>query len=173
MSKILTLQKQTLVDIADAVREKTGNEELIAVEDLDDAVRGISGSESGGVDLDTPYYFYIGSDSILSSLSNIVYSTDYGKTWSDLKFSADPYGNYSYSAQIEVNKGVNMYVSSSDTGKYGVVLLKSSGIINSLTTPNTGQSVLKISDISFGYLLISRNDFAQFIITASTGGGAD
>jgi hypothetical protein len=102
-----------------------------------------------------------------------VYSTDYGKTWSDLKFSADPYGNYSYSAQIEVNKGVNMYVSSSDTGKYGVVLLKSSGIINSLTTPNTGQSVLKISDIYFGYLLISRNDFAQFIITASTGGGAD
>ena len=173
MSK-LTLNKQTLVDIADAVREKTGSEDLIAVEDLDDAVKSISGSESGGVDLDTPYYFYIGSNSTLSSLSTIAYSTDYGKTWSDLSFGMDPYGEFSYSAQIEVNKGVNMCINSSGgTEKYGVVLLKSSGIINSLTVPNTGQSVLKISDIAFGYLLISREHFANFTITASAGGGAD
>jgi hypothetical protein len=47
MSK-LTLNKQTLVDIADAVREKTGSEDLIAIEDLDDAVKNISGGGNGG-----------------------------------------------------------------------------------------------------------------------------
>ena len=174
MTKILFLNQQTLVDIADAVREKTGNEDLITIGDLDDAVRGISGGgESGGVDLDSIYYFYIGSNSSLENLSGIKYSTDYGKTWSALSFGMDPYGEFSYSAQIEVNKGVNMYVSSDATEKYGVVLLKSSSVISSLTTPNTGQSVLKISDVFSGYLLMSKEYFANFTITTSAAGGAD
>lgn len=45
--KNLILKKQTLVDIADAIREKTGSVESIAIEDLDDAVAGIQAGEGG------------------------------------------------------------------------------------------------------------------------------
>jgi hypothetical protein len=48
--KKLILKKQTLVNIADAVRAKTGSTDLIRIEDLDDAVTAIS--DGGGVDLD-------------------------------------------------------------------------------------------------------------------------
>lgn len=44
-NKNLILKKQTLVNIADAVRAKTGSVELIAIEDLDNAVAAIP---SGG-----------------------------------------------------------------------------------------------------------------------------
>lgn len=58
MSKLI-LNKQTLADIADAVREKTGSEDLIAIEDLDDAVKHISGGNGGGIvevdELPKPY----------------------------------------------------------------------------------------------------------------------
>jgi hypothetical protein len=46
--KKLILKKQTLVNIADAVRAKTGSTDLIRIEDLDDAIKNISGSGTSG-----------------------------------------------------------------------------------------------------------------------------
>jgi hypothetical protein len=48
-NKILTLRQKTIVDIADAIRNKTGSSELIKIEDLDDAIKRISGGNGGGV----------------------------------------------------------------------------------------------------------------------------
>jgi hypothetical protein len=42
--KRLILDKQTLIDIANAVRNKTGSDDLVAIEDLDDAVAAIPSS---------------------------------------------------------------------------------------------------------------------------------
>lgn len=51
-NKNLILKKQTLVNIADAIRAKTGSAELIAIEDLDDAVANLhigEGGNGGGI----------------------------------------------------------------------------------------------------------------------------
>lgn len=46
--KVLKIKKSTLVDIANEVRAKTGSTDLIKIADLDDAIKNISGSGSGG-----------------------------------------------------------------------------------------------------------------------------
>jgi hypothetical protein len=47
-NKILTLRQKTIVDIADAIRNKTGSSELIKIEDLDDAIAAIDVAEGAG-----------------------------------------------------------------------------------------------------------------------------
>jgi hypothetical protein len=47
-NKILTLRQKTIVDIADAIRNKTGSSELIKIEDLDDAIAAIDVVEGTG-----------------------------------------------------------------------------------------------------------------------------
>jgi hypothetical protein len=45
----LILKKQALIDIADAIRAKTGSSDKIQVADLDDAIKNISGGNGGGI----------------------------------------------------------------------------------------------------------------------------
>lgn len=131
------------------------------------------GENNGGVDLDDTYYFVIGSNSSIELLGAISYSTDYGKTWQQANFYEDPYGYFAYSISIEVKKGFNMKISSSGEAKYGMVLLKSSSTINSLTCPNLSGSVMSIRDIHNGMLLVSQEQFISFVITMGSSGGAD
>jgi hypothetical protein len=59
-NKILTIKKSTLVDIADQIRAKTGSADLIAIEDLDDAVANLQGGGGGVVEVDVlpePYLY--------------------------------------------------------------------------------------------------------------------
>lgn len=172
--KLYTIKKSTLVDIANAVREKTGSSDTIKVENLDDAVAGISGGGGGGVDLGQSMYFIIGSDS--GSASYLNYSTDYGKTWEFADFGTDPYGQWSKSIRIEVNKGINMLTDSSGgSAKYGMILIKSSGVISNLTSYMSGTEVFRFNGISNAFILLAQDNNIEvsFTATFSGGGGAD
>lgn len=51
--KRLILKEQTLIDIANAIRTKTGTNELIKIQNLDDAIALIQGGGSGNDDVAT------------------------------------------------------------------------------------------------------------------------
>lgn len=133
----------------------------------------IGGESSGGVDLEETMYFIIGTDSVAPSY--LQYSTDYGKTWAVANFSDDPYGNFSKSVRIECNKGLNMLIDSSGgSDKYGMVLIKSSGVIGSLTSYMSGTNAFRFTDLSNAFILVSRGHVeVTFVATYTGGGGAD
>ena len=64
MSKNFLLKQQTITDIADAIRDKKGTTNAIAIEDLDDEIKSISAGQGGRVE---PFTF----------ISNGVYDTLY------------------------------------------------------------------------------------------------
>jgi hypothetical protein len=69
----LILKKQTLIDIADAIRAKTGSSDKIKVKDLDEAVSAIAGSGDGGGEMDVyvPLEFYVVGNNITVDTSNV------------------------------------------------------------------------------------------------------
>ena len=130
-------------------------------------------SNDGGVDLEQTMYFVIGSNS--GSASYLSYSTDYGKTWKSAYFTPDPYGQWSKSIRIEVNKGINMLTSSSGSSNYGMVLIKSSGNISSLVSYMSETEVLRFNRIHDAFILLGKDNNIEvsFTVTFSGGGGAD
>lgn len=131
-------------------------------------------SNEGGVDLEQTMYFIIGSDS--GSALYLNYSTDYGKTWNFANFTPDPYGQWSKSIRIEVNKGINMLTDSSGrSANYGMVLIKSSGVISNLTSYMSGTEIFRFNRISNAFILLAHDNNIEvsFTATFSGGGGAD
>lgn len=85
--KILKIKKSTLADIANKVRAKTGSTDLIAIEDLDDAVAAISSGGSSYEEWNGAYEEIVSGhvltlicdDSVINS--DYFYSLDSGVTW--------------------------------------------------------------------------------------------
>lgn len=167
--------KSKLTTLGDKVRRIKGTSTKYTLDQINEELDNVSsgGGSSGGVDLEETMYFIIGTDS--ASAVGITYSNDYGKTWNYIDFTADPYGNFTKSLRIECNKGLNMAIDSSGGySKYGMILIKSPGIISSLTSNMSGTNAFRFTGISQGFILLSRGNLeTTFVATFSGGGGAD
>ena len=84
---ILRIRKSTLEDIANAVRDKNGSSDLIAINNLDDAVKSLSGAPASvgalwGLQLPTPYEnATYNMDEVVSIVRNVFQDlVDHGST---------------------------------------------------------------------------------------------
>lgn len=139
------IKRSTLVDIANAIREKTGKTDLIKVSDLDDAVKELSGSGPVVLDVDVNtdpstldanpntiirMYEEVETSEIANSFTAPVPMGNEGHTVSDVKFNT----NTSDAEMIELFKSVfpslAVYDTSNDWERYYLVYENSSNYIS-------------------------------------------